>query len=167
MKINPFLVILLLLPSFLVFALPEDGQKLALLAADTADIQQQIHQGTYVGNVRFDQGTRHIRAEKVITKTDQKNQLILAILYGSKQKPAHYWEQPSVNKPILHAYAQEIRYHPREQLVELIGNAKVTQGKDSFSAPLIRYNIQTQHVLTENNRTDRTLIVIHPGKKNV
>lgn len=156
---------LLFLTSQTILAMPDDRDKVAQLAADTADLNQQTHRGVYVGNVEFDQGTTHLRAVKVITEGNQQNKLTFAIAFGDKNNPAHYWEQTAIDKPLLHAYANEIRYYPDRHVIELIGDARVVQGEDSFSAPKISYDTIKKHVIAKSDGKTRTLIIMHPGKK--
>ena len=91
--------------------------------------------------------------------------ILLAIAFGSKKTQAHYWEQTALDKPLLHAFANEIRYYPERHLIELLGNARVTQGDDSFSSAKITYNTEKQHIAAKSSQHDRTVIIIHPEKK--
>lgn len=147
------------------FSLPDDEKQPMILSADTADINQLTHSGEYKGKVQFDQGSRHLRAAKAITLNNDKNKLISAIVYGNQDNPAHYWEKTALDKPAFHAYAQEIRYYPEKHLVELIGDARLEQGNDSFSAPKICYDTLKQHVTSIPNSNQRTTIIIHSSKK--
>lgn len=158
-------VFILILVMRLSFAMPDDREKIAELSADSADLNQQTHRGEYIGNVEFDQGTSHLRAARAITEGDQQNKLILAIAFGDDKEQAHFWTQTAQDKPLLHAYANMIRYYPERHLVELIGNARVTQGDNSFSGPKISYDTEKQHVISKGDRKNRTTIVIHPEKK--
>ena len=148
------------------FAMPDDNDKTATLSASTASLNQLSHQGEYKGKVALDQGTRHLRADRATTKGDKNNQLTLARAFGNTTTPAHYWEQTALNKPPMHAYAQEIRYYPQRHLIKLIGTARITQGKDSFSAPIIIYDTEKQHVIAEGNKKTPILIIMHNEKKH-
>lgn len=147
-------------------ALPSDKQQVMHVTADSADLSQKQHQGTYVGNVEFIQGTTNLHAAKAITKADEKNQLTLAIANGSDGKQAHYWTQTGPDKPPFHAYADRIKYYPLKHIIELIGHAKVEQGQNSLSAAKIIYDIQEQHVLSQSDGTTRTTIILYPEKKS-
>ncbi len=146
------------------FALPTDRMQLMHLSAGSADLDQQAHRGIYTDDVQLDQGTTHIRAANAVTEGNAKNQLIKAIINGNKKIQAHYWTLPSADKPEVHAYADCINYYPNTHLIELIGNARVEQGSDSFSAPKISYDTLHQHVFSQGNGQARTTIVIHPGQ---
>lgn len=158
-------LLLLLLVNQLCFAMPDDRKQIVHLSANSADIDQLNHRGTYTGNVEFDQGTTHLRAAEAMTEGNEKNQLVKAIIKGSQLAQAHYWEQTDVHKPLVHAFADTIYYYPDRHLIELIGHARVEQGKDSFSAPQISYDTLHQHVLSKNDKETRTTIIIHPETK--
>ena len=147
------------------YALPNDKEQVMHVTADTADLNQQKHKGTYTGNVVFVQGTSNLHAANAITLGNLKNQLTLAIANGTDGKQAHYWTQSDPNKPPFHAYADTIKYFPLKHIIELIGNARVEQGTNSLSAAKIIYDTQEEHVVTENNGKTRTVIILYPEKK--
>ena len=154
----------LLILSNATFALPEDRNQIVQLRAGSADINQQTHQGIYLDDVQLDQGTTHIRATEATTTGNQKNQLILAVIKGNKRDQAHYWTLPAPDKPMVHAYADTIKYYPDRHMIELIGSARVEQGNNSFSASKITYDTLAQHVVSESSGTARTIIIFHPEK---
>lgn len=158
--------ITLTLMSGLIFSLPDDRKQVAQLSADSADLNQQTHKGEYVGNVQFDQGTTHLRSNKAITEGNQQNKLVYAVAFGNKKQPAHYWTQTASDKPLLHAYAIEIRYYPERNFIELIGDARVIQGDNSMAAPKISYDTAKQHVISNHDGKTRTTIIFHPEKKS-
>lgn len=160
-----FILFLLLTGNNLCFALPDDREKTLELSADSADLNQQTHRGEFIGHVKLDQGSSHLRAAKAITEGDQLNKLTLAIANGDEKDQAHYWTLTAPDKPPLHAYADMIRYYPSRHLIELVGNARVLQGDNSFAAPKISYDTLKQHVLSQSDGKARTTIIIHPGKQ--
>ena len=159
-----------LLTGFLLFthpgyALPNDRDQIIELHAGSADINQQTHTGIYLQDVQLDQGSTHIRAHKAITTGNEKNQLVLAVIKGNSDAQAHYWTIPAVNKLPMHAYADTIHYFPERHLIELIGNARVEQDHNSFSAPKITYDMLAQHVVSQASGHARTTIIFHPEKR--
>lgn len=163
-KVN-ILFLLFMFMSGLSYALPTDKEQVMHVTADTADLNQQKHKGTYTGNVVFVQGTTNLHADNAITESTIKNQLSLAIANGGNGKQAHYWVQTDPNKPPLHAYADTIKYFPLKHTIELIGNARVEQGKNSLSAAKIIYDTQEQHVVSQSDSKNRTVIILYPEKK--
>lgn len=145
-----------------VYALPEDNLAVLEMSSGHAMFDQKKHCGTFTNEVALDQGSTHIRAHRIDTETDEKNQLIKALIFGEKATLAHYWTTVSKEKPTFHAYAERIEYHPSEHLIKLIGQARIQQGENSFSAATINYNTETQKVLTANALpNERALIVFH------
>ena len=158
-----FCVFFLLLTGKTCFALTEDRTQIMEVHARSADLNHQTHRGIYSGDVEVDQGSTHIRAAEAITEGNLKNQLVKAIIKGNKEAQAHYWTINEANKPPLHAYADTIYYYPERHLIDLVGNARVEQGDDSFTAPKISYDILHQHVISKSDGKGRTSIIIHPG----
>lgn len=146
-------------------ALPSDRNQILALSADQAKLSQENRQGIFTGHVIFDQGTTHIRALKATTTTNASNQLDIAIAYGSKEQPVHFWTQTALDKPDLHAYATEMRYYPGKHTIELIGNAKVQQGEDTMHAANIVYDTVKQRIVTTSTANTRVHIIIHPRDK--
>ncbi|QMT60745.1 MULTISPECIES: lipopolysaccharide transport periplasmic protein LptA [unclassified Legionella] len=159
-------LLLFFLFSSAAYALTEDKEQVMHVMADSADLSQQDHKGTYTGNVELVQGTTNLHADKAVTIGNEKNQLVVAIANGTKEKQAHYWTITDPQKPPVHAYADTIRYYPLRHLIELIGNARVEQGKNSFSAAKISYDTVKQHVLSQGDDSKRIVIIYHPEKKS-
>jgi len=149
----------------LAHALPSDKEQIMHVTADSADLNQQKHKGTYTGNVVFVQGTTNLHASNAITEGNVQNQLTLAIAKGSNEKQAHYWTETGPNKPPFHAYADTIKYYPLKHIIELIGNAHIEQGPNSLSAAKIIYDTQEQHLVSQSDGKTRTVIILYPEKK--
>lgn len=156
---------LLLIYSGCSFALSSDKEQVMNVVADSADLNQQLHRGTYVGNVQFVQGTTNLHAAHAITKGNEKNQLVFALAKGKPNEQVHYWTNAGPNKPPFHAYADIIRYYPLKHLIELEGNARVLQGKNSMSAAKITYDTVNEHVVSQSQGKTRTTIILYPEKK--
>ncbi len=163
--IPAFTPLMLLLITSVCFALPQDREQVMKLRADSADLNQETHRGLYVGDVQLDQGSTHVEAAEAVTEGDANNKLIRAIAKGSPKAQAHYWVLTATDKPPLHAYADKIIYYPERHLIELIGNARIEQGDNSFSAPKISYDTERQHVVTKRDGNMRTTIIFHPEKR--
>lgn len=160
-----FFLLLFFFGTHACFALSDDRLQITHLHAGSADLDQQSHRGVYIGDVQLDQGTTHIRAARAMTEGNSKNQLIKAVIKGNKEAQAHYWTLTASDKPPLHAYADTINYYPERHTIELIGNARIEQGSDSFTAPKISYDTLHQHVISNDDGKNRTTIIIHPKSK--
>jgi len=142
--------------------LSTDKQQPAFIQADSATLNHKTGVCIYRGHVKLTQGTTVISSDTLTTYSDQKNQLKLAKAVG---QPATYTTLPDNSTIPMVASAQTINYDPQQALVTLTGNAKATQGNDSFAGPLIYYNIKLQTVTTPATEQGRTTIIIHPGQK--
>lgn len=156
--------ILLYVHSLLATALPEDKLSILHIRAGYAKLSQLTHRGTYLKGIALDQGSTHIRAASAITETNTSNQLTKAVIAGNRHHQAHYWALTAPNKPLLHAYADTMIYHPLTQEIELLGHARVQQGKHAFTAAQIRYDLKTQHVLTQSTPGEQTTLIIQAEK---
>ena len=130
--------------------------------ADAAEYDHKTGIVNYHGNVKVDQGTTKLRAQKATTRSDKHNQLTEAIAFGNDTDRAFYTTLPDPNKPALEAFAITIKYFPQKKQIVLEGNAEVQQGRDSYKAPHIVYHIESEHVISKASDQGRTTIVIHP-----
>ena len=148
------------------FSTPDDQKKLAQIFAGSVNLDLKKHRGEYIGGVRIDQGTTHLRATRAITESDAQNKLIYAVAFGKAKEQAYYCTQPELHKPIIQAYANIIRYYPIRHIVELIGDARIIQGKNSFHSPKIFIDTLKQHITAKSNEKQRTLIIIQQDHKS-
>lgn len=162
MKLVNCISALFLMLSTQVYALDDDHRQPMLLQAESAEFNNTTHYGVYKGNVSLDQGSTHLTANIAYTYANKKNQLTLAIAKGLKSNQAHYWSLPQGKKEILHAYADKIEYYPLKHQIKLLGNACVKQGKDKIQAPIIIYDTEKQHVISQSNKYGRTTITVNP-----
>lgn len=163
---NWFLICFLIAYIIPGYALQSDKEKTMHVVADSADLNQKNHKGTYVGNVEFNQGTTNLRAAKAITQGDENNHLSFAIAKGTQGKQAHYWTITDPGKPPFHAYADTIKYYPLKHLIELIGNARIEQGQNSLKAAKINVDTINQHLTSFSDKKNRTTIILYPDKKS-
>lgn len=166
LKVKALFFMLFFMMPIIGNALSEDREEIMHVVADSANLDQKKHEGTYSGHVEFNQGTTNIHATKAVTQGNEKNQLTFAMALGSQGEPAHYWTHTDPGKPPFHAYADQIKYYPLQHLIELIGNARVEQGNNSLSAAKISYDTLEKRVISQGNSTSRIKIILYPEKKN-
>ncbi len=133
----------------------------------TAYLEHHQQYSIYRGNVALDHGNTHLRAYRATTQSDATNQLTLATALGNGVQQAQIWVNTTANKPPLHAFADRIRYEPQSKRIVLSGHARITQGKDSFTAPEIVYDLDRKQVITLPRTKQRTEIMIHSSLKRV
>ncbi len=157
-----FLTILASLPA-LIFALPEDKQARIFIVADSTIYNYKTGINTFTGNVKIDQGTTHITADKLVTKNNTQHKIQEAIAYGLNE-PAHYWTLQKVGDPEIHAHAMIIKFFPIVSNVTLEKNVTITQGENSFQGQLILYNMQDQTITVPASQNGRAVLVYNPDK---
>jgi lipopolysaccharide export system protein LptA len=155
-----FLISLWLI-SFLAFALPSDSQERLHIVADSTLFDYKTGITTYEGNVKIDQGTTHLTADKVTTKNNNQHRMEEAIAYGVKHL-AEYTTIPKPGDEILRAQANTIKFFTAKSIVFLEGNVIVSQGKNSFQGQVIIYNMKDQTVVAPPLKGGRATVVIEP-----
>lgn len=138
-------------------ALSQDRNATLLLTSATANLNLETGISIYEGNVKLEQGSTHLSADRLIVYTDKQNQLQQAIAIG---KPARYRTLSQLNKPEFHADANTIEYHPKKNLIVLIGNAQAYQDNNTYKGPRIEYHTESQTVVSPESNAGRTTIII-------
>ena len=152
----------LLLLSSLATALPNDREQPIALAADNATFNEKTGIATYTGNVEIKQGSLLIKAEQISATTDKEGKILTVVATG---KPAHMQQQPSLEKGIATAQAEEITYQARDGLIVLKRNAKLEQDGSSFKSLEIMYSMDKGEIEAKGNSQNRVQLVFPPPKK--
>jgi len=152
----------LLLLSSLAIALPNDREQTISLAADNASYNEKTGIAIYTGNVEIKQGSLLIKAEQITATTDKEGKIIMVVATG---KPAQMQQQPSLEKGIATAQAEEITYQARDGLILLKRNAKLEQDGSSFRSLEINYSMDKGEIEAKGNAQNRVQLVFPPPKK--
>lgn len=144
-----------------MFALGTDEQQPMHVMADSVQIDHETGTNVYHKNVQVDQGTTHLTADLMITHNNNHDRMQEIIATGNQ---AIYRTMVDLKKPELIAIADTIKYYPSQNKVLLLGKAKVIQGENVFTGPVIEYNTKLQTVISQANKLGRTSVVINPNK---
>lgn len=142
-------------------ALSTDEQQPMRIVADTVQIDHETGTNVYHKHVQVDQGTTHLTAELMVTHNNNRDRIQEIIATGNQ---AIYRTMVDMKKPELVAIADTIKYYPSENKVLLLGKAKVIQGDNVFTGPVIEYNTKLQTVISQANKLERTSVIINPNK---
>ena len=145
------------------FALREDRDKKMHIIADVWNYNYKTGITIFEGNVKVDQGTTHITADKVVTKRNSQHEIEEAIAYGI-QTQAHYWTLTKIGEQEMHAHANIIKYYPITSNVTLKETVLVQQGENSFQGQLIHYNMNDETITFPESKEGRAVIVYNPDK---
>lgn len=154
----------ILLLSSPTFALTSDAKEKLFITADTTIYNYKTGLNIYAGHVKVDQGTTHIVADRLTTRTDLQHQIREAIAYGEKEQ-AHYWTVPKPGDDPMHAKAKLIKFYPIDAKVVLEKNVQVKQKENSFQGELIVYNMDEQTITVPATKSGRAVIVYNPDNK--
>lgn len=153
--------ILALFLSFSAAALPEDAHEKLLIVSDSSIYNYKTGINTFEGHVKVDQGSTHILADRLITKSNSDHKIKEAIAYGFQQT-AHYWTLPKLGDPEIHANGNIITYYPIASNVIIKENVLVTQGENSFQGKVIHYNMKDQTIIVPASENGRAVLVYNP-----
>lgn len=159
--VNRLLTSLMLLLPFNAMALPEDTRKPIHISADTATRNDQTGITIYKGDVELSQGSMRITGQHIELR--QTNNGVSAII--AKGGPAHFQQRPAKDKEITHAYGQTLDYNIKTKELNITGQAKVSQGSDSFSGNRIVYDMNNSTVKAFGDNQDqgqRVQMIIQP-----
>lgn len=152
-----------LLLSFLLIsrlhALPNDQKALMYITAASSEYNYKLRETRFEGQVKVDQGTTHLEADRVITKRNAQNKIHEALAFGLLQ-PVHYWTYPKKGEKMLHAYAKLMRLYPLESRIVLEGDVRLRQGENRFQGQIIVYNIKSQTITVPPTKNSRATFVI-------
>ncbi len=139
------------------------------------DQQQPIHfsageiewdhsqsQGLFKNQVHFQQGSTRLDASSGRSEGDTQHQFKKIIMYGDKEKQAHFVTLPNPKDSLVNAYADKMIYLPLKKVIVLKGHVHVIQGRYDFSAPYVRYNTELKKLITKKTNTQQTTITIQP-----
>lgn len=142
-------------------ALPEDRQQPIRISADKALRDERQGFTVYTGNVRMQQGSLQIEAEK-ITVFHQQAAADRILAEGS---PARLQQQPEADKGIVHAAALRIEYFKADERVLLRRQARIEQEGSIVTGDIIDYFMAEQRVRADAGRREdggRVEVVIPP-----
>lgn len=160
---NLVIFILFGLISILAIALPDDQEKSFNIIADSSLFNYKTGVDTYEGNVKVDQGSSHLTADRLVTRKNKQHKIIEAVATGIT-KLAEYSTIPKIGDPMLHAQAKIIKFYPLTSAVILEQDVIVTQKENSFHGPRIIYNIKDQTVTAPASKEGRATITIEPDQ---
>lgn len=162
-KLIPIIIIIFLSFSLSAHALKEDRKEMLHIAASSFIGNVKTGIKIYEGDVRIDQGTTHIRADRLVTKYNKDNKMEEAIAYGY-QVPAHFWTIPKIGDPELHAHARIIKFYPIDFNITLEQDVQIIQGENSFKGELVHYNNNDETILVPKTKNSRAVFIYNPDK---
>lgn len=143
-------------------ALPEDRDQPIRIEADEALRDEKQGFTRYQGNVKMDQGSLHIEADRITVYHDQRE----ADRIIAEGKPATLQQQPEPDKGLVKARAQMIEYFKAEDRIRLSREANIEQEGSIVTGDSIDYYISEQLVRADSDksREDSRVQVLIPAQ---
>lgn len=156
------LLLLLMGTSMLAQALPDDRDQPIQITANKAVRDEKGGVTVYSGNVQLVQGSMELEAEKLtIFHTSEDAEEIIA-----EGHPAKMRQQPEINKGIVNAHANVIKYFRNQERVHLQTDARIEQDGAVVAGDSIEYFIAKQLITAESDKTkqgNKVVVVIPPS----
>ncbi len=158
------LVIITLFATTTSFSHPKDNEKPLRLTANSSTFNYKTGIDVYKGNVKVNQGTTDLSADKIVTTKDSSHKISSIIAYGHKRL-AEFSTIPDDSKEVLNAKSKIIEFYPKESKIVLKENVLVTQAGNSIQGSHIIYNIEQQIVSAPHIKNSRATIIIEQKAK--
>ncbi|MHC5225309.1 lipopolysaccharide transport periplasmic protein LptA [Ignatzschineria sp. LJL83] len=160
---NRFKTLLITLPALLAIsyfnpalATPEDRKLPLDINADWSEFSGGTPTGIYRGNVVLTQGNLKITADEAIFQL-KDGELEYIIATGN---PVKIKDLPQVNEAWIFGEGGSLSFYPKKQMLELKTNAKIEQNRDTVSANIITYDLETRKINAERSPDDRVHFTI-------
>lgn len=145
-------LMVLLLLSMPTWALSADKNEPLQIEADQASIDDAKGETIYEGNVDVIQGTLHLNADKIILTYDKNKQVDMIRAEG---KPAHFKQRPDNKSYDVKASAHVMEFKIKLDILNLRVNAKIEQGKDTFTGQNITYEAKRGLIKANGGETGK------------
>jgi lipopolysaccharide export system protein LptA len=160
------LMAIMLLTSFplAASALESDVDKPIEVEADSVEIDEESGKSTYKGNVVLIQGSIKITADKItVIQHETKSDKIKAT-----GKPVRITQSSQNGKKPVKGRSSRMEYDVDSDMLYLIGNAVLTQDKDTFKSDRIAYDRKKSMIKggTSAKGSSRVRVTIKSKKKS-
>ena len=139
----------LTLSTSLVCALPSDVDQPIEIEANFAELDDERGTTTYLGDVVVIQGSIRMTGDSLKVLFEEGRQIKEAFLTGD---PATFKQTPKIGEEDVEGEAITIEYYSDKEMVHLIDDAKVTQGKRLTQGYRINYDIERSIATVRSSR---------------
>ncbi|MHB0774375.1 lipopolysaccharide transport periplasmic protein LptA [Halomonas sp. WWR20] len=138
------------------FALEGDASAPIEIAADRLELNDIQGTAVYSGNVDMQQGSMKLRAERVEIQRNDSGEVTQVTATDSADR-AYLEQQPAPQEPVVKGWGKTIIYHAGERRVELVNQAELHQGGDTFNGAYVEYFLDQRQVEARSDAqgTDR------------
>ncbi|GHB31189.1 lipopolysaccharide transport periplasmic protein LptA [Salinicola rhizosphaerae] len=134
------------LPSVSALALESDASAPIEIAADQLEIDDRQGTAVYTGGVDMQQGSMQLKAARVDIQRGSNGQVSQVTAKGSGGERAYLEQKPAPDDELVKGWGDTVIYHAGERRVELVGNAELHQGGDTFDGAYVEYYLDSRRV---------------------
>jgi lipopolysaccharide export system protein LptA len=159
-----FGAILFAIPN-VVLALPGDREQPIQIDADSAERSEKTGITSYIGSVELTQGSLNILADRIDIYT-VNGEVDHAIATGER---AYFTQQQSIDKAPVKAWALTIKYFLNDEIINLLGDARIEQDGSIVNSPEIDYYAEQELVKAKGGNQggkDRVHVTLPPQNKS-
>lgn len=117
-------------------ALESDASAPVQVETDRFDLDNKAGSAVYEGDVRIRQGSMKLNGNRVELYRNAEGKLSRAVAVGNR---AYIEQKPSPEENLMKGWGKRIVYHVAERRVELIDQAELHQGNDTFDGGFLEY----------------------------
>ncbi len=133
-----------------VLAFDPASEEAIAIESDSAVLNDASGLSSYQGNVIVTQGQSRLEADTLNVQTKDR-EIISIEAIGS---PANFIQQLDANSVATKGYADSIVYRISNAMLELRGNANLTQDGNSFSGELIEYDLSRKAIKASGDQEE-------------
>lgn len=161
-----------LLPVFLILsftynpwvsALQNDAHQPVSIESNSGFYDDKKGVSVYAGEVIVIQGSMRMNADKVVVYM-QNREIQKLVATG---KPVKFKQTPEAGKEAIHGNALTAEYYPQTQLLIMLKDATVWQGKNSTTSARIEYDQINEIIKAESKQSinKRVHVILQPNAK--
>ncbi|MBB3231547.1 lipopolysaccharide transport periplasmic protein LptA [Halomonas stenophila] len=117
-------------------ALEGDASAPIQVEADRLDLDDRAGTAVYRGDVTITQGSMRLTGERIEIRRNAAGRLTRATATG---KRAYLEQKPAPDEPLVRGWGRTVVYHVAERRIELIDQAELHQGGDTFDGGYLEY----------------------------
>lgn len=141
------------------YALQDDADQPIHISSEKA-VWEKVGTATYDGNVKVNQGTLEISADRVTVEFEDER----VVRVTAAGEPARYKQTLEDNQQPVRADANIIVYHTRDERIDLEGEAYLNQKGNEFRGEVIAYDVRKGRVDASTREDKRIRMVLQPKR---
>ncbi|MDN3555598.1 lipopolysaccharide transport periplasmic protein LptA [Halomonas maura] len=149
-------------------ALEGDASAPIQVEADRLDLDDRAGTAVYRGDVTITQGSMQLTGERVEIQRNAAGRLTRATATGQR---AYLEQKPAPDEPLVRGWGRTVVYHVAERRIELIDQAELHQGGDTFDGGYLEYFldrrvVQARSAAEEGDDRQRVRMTLEPEQQD-